>query len=154
MLSVWIEFFSLHTAANRLSYSLFGDVKMTGEFQVVGQNAAALFTLKLHRGDGMTLVAMNWRDGEPPQDFVGFAIEYKEPGGAEFFPLRNRLNFPGPGGEVNPDRQPTTLSPIQKIRWVHFPRDAELPGEFVYKVSPVFMNDRGELGYGEPQEVA
>jgi hypothetical protein len=27
---------------------------MAGEFQVSGQNAPALFTLKLHRGDGMT----------------------------------------------------------------------------------------------------
>ena len=110
------------------------------EFQVSGQNSAAPFTLKLHRGDGMTLVAMNWKDGEPPQDFVGFAIEYKEPGGDEFFALKNRLNFPGPGGEVNLDRLPTTLSPIQKFRWVHFPRNADLPGEFLYKVSPVFMN--------------
>ena len=128
---------------------------MTGEeFQVSGQNDAALFTLKIHRGDGMALVAMNWKDGEPPQDFVGFAIEYKEPGGDRFFPLKNRLNFPGPGGEVNPDQLPTTLSPIQKFRWVHFPRNAELPGEFVYRVSPVFMNERDELSYGEPQEAA
>jgi phosphatidylserine/phosphatidylglycerophosphate/cardiolipin synthase-like enzyme len=128
---------------------------MTGEeFQVSGQNDAALFTLKIHRGDGMALIAMNWKDGEPPQDFVGFAIEYKEPGGDRFFPLKNRLNFPGPGGEVNPDRLPTTLSPIQKFRWVHFPRNAELPGEFVYRASPVFMNERDELSYGEPQEAA
>jgi hypothetical protein len=128
---------------------------MAGEdFQVSGQNAAALFTLKLHRGDGMTLVAMNWKGGEPPQDFVGFAIEYKEPDGDEFFPLKNRLNFPGPGGEVNPDRQPTTLSPIQKFRWVHFPRNAELPGEFVYRVTPAFMNHEDELSYGEAQEAA
>jgi phosphatidylserine/phosphatidylglycerophosphate/cardiolipin synthase-like enzyme len=54
---------------------------MAGEFQVSGQNAAALLTLKLHRGDGMTLIAMNWKIGKPPQDFVGFAIEYKEPTG-------------------------------------------------------------------------
>jgi phosphatidylserine/phosphatidylglycerophosphate/cardiolipin synthase-like enzyme len=128
---------------------------MTGEeFQVSGQNDAALFTLKIHRGDGMALIAMNWKDEEPPQDFVGFAIEYKEPGGDRFFPLKNRLNFPGPGGEVNPERLPTTLSPIQKFRWVHFPRNAELPGEFVYRVSPVFMNERDELSYGEPQEAA
>lgn len=124
------------------------------EFQVSGRNAAAPFTVKLHRGDGMTLVAMNWKDEEPPQDFVGFAIEYKEPGGDEFFPLKNRLNFPGPGGEVNPNRLPTTLSPIQKFRWVHFPRNAELPGEFVYKVIPVFMSQDGELSYGEAQAAA
>src|SRR5215207_9073508 len=127
---------------------------MTGEFQVVGQNAAALFTLKLHRGDGMTLVAMNWKDGKPPQDFVGFAIEYKEPGGHKFFTLKNRLSFPGDRGDVNPNRLSTMLSPIQKFRWVHFPRNAELPGEFVYRVTPVFMNDVDELSYGEAQEAA
>ena len=115
---------------------------------------AAPFTLKIHRGDGMALIAMNWKDEEPPQDFVGFAIEYKEPGGAEFFPLKNRLGFPGASGEINPNALSTRLSPIQKFRWVHFPRNAELPGEFVYKVSPVFMNDIGELSYGEAQEAA
>jgi hypothetical protein len=124
------------------------------EFQVSGQNDAALFTLKLHRGDGMALVAMNWKDGEPPQDFVGFAIEYKEPDGDRFFPLKNRLSFPGAEGEVNPNRMSTRLSPIQKFRWVHFPRNADLPGEFVYRVVPVFMNDRDELSYGEAQEAA
>jgi phosphatidylserine/phosphatidylglycerophosphate/cardiolipin synthase-like enzyme len=124
------------------------------EFQVSGRNTAAPFTLKLHRGDGMTLVAMNWKDEEPPQDFVGFAIEYKEPDGDEFFPLKNRLSFPGDGGEVNPNSLSTLLSPIQKFRWVHFPRDAELPGEFVYRVIPVFMNQDGELSYGEAQEAA
>ncbi len=127
---------------------------MNGEFQVSGRNAAALFTLKLHRGDGMTLVAMNWKGGKPPKDFVGFAIEYKEPGGDKFFPLKNRLSFPGAAGEVNPNRLSTRLSPIQKFRWVHFPRNAELSGEFVYKVTPVFMNDADELSYGEPQEAA
>lgn len=127
---------------------------MTGEYQVSGRNGAALFTLKLHRGDGMTLIAMNWKDGEPPQEFVGFAIEYKEPDGYKFFPLKNRLSFPGDDGGVNPNRLSTRLSPIQKFRWVHFPRNAELPGEFVYKVTPVFMNNDDELSYGEAQEAA
>lgn len=127
---------------------------MAGEFQVSGQNAAAQFTLKLHRGDGMTLIAMNWKNGKPPKDFVGFAIEYKEPDGQKFFPLKNRLSFPGDGGEVNPNRLSTRFSPIQKFRWVHFPRNAELPGEFVYRVTPVFMNTVDELSYGESQETA
>ena len=48
---------------------------MASEFQVSGQNAAALFTLKIHRGDGMALLAMNWKKGKPPDDFVGFAID-------------------------------------------------------------------------------
>ncbi len=127
---------------------------MSGEFQVSGTNAVALFTLKLHRGDGMTLVGMNWKNGQPPQDFVGFAIEYKEPGGQKFFPLKNRIAFPGADGDVNPNKLSTTISPIQKFRWVHFPRNAEMPGEFVYKVTPVFMNNLDELSYGEPQQAA
>lgn len=128
---------------------------MKGDFQVEGGNAAALFTLKLHRGDGMCLIAMNWKKkGKPAKDFAGFAIEYKEPGGDKFFALKNRLSFPAPGGKVNPNTLSTRLSPIQKFRWVHFPRNAELEGEFVYQVTPVFMNDAGELSYGEAQQAA
>lgn len=127
---------------------------MAGEFQVSGNNSAALFTLKLHRGDGMTLVGMNWKAGKPPKDFVGFAIEYKEPGGTKFFSLKNRIAFPGSDGSVNANALSTRLSPIQKFRWVHFPRNAEMDGEFTYKVTPVFMNALDELSYGEPQTAA
>lgn len=121
------------------------------EFQVSGTNSAALFTLKLHRGEGMCLLAMNWRKDKPPKDFVGFAIEYKEPDGDRFFALNNRLAFPGADGGVDDVKKPTLLSPIQKFRWAHFPRNAELAGAFTYKVKPVFMNDKDELSYGEPQ---
>ena len=124
---------------------------MSAEFQVSGNNDDALFTLKLHRGDGMCLVAMNWKKGTPPKDFVGFAIEYKEPAGEKFFSLKNRLCFPAADGDVNPNKLSTRLSPIQKFRWVHFPRNAELDGDFTYKVTPVFMNAKDELSYGEPQ---
>ena len=127
---------------------------MDEEFQVSGRNEAALFTLKLHRGDGMTLVAMNWKNGKPPNNFVGFAIEYKEPGGDRFFALKNRLGFPGANGEVGPNSLSTLRSPIQKFRWVHFPRNAEMSGEFTYRVTPVFMNDQDELSYGEQQVAA
>lgn len=127
---------------------------MTGEFQVSGRNDAALFTLKLHRGDGMLLIAMNWKNGKPPEDFVGFAIEYKEPGGSRFFALNNRLGFRGADGKINPDTLSTRLAPIQKFRWVHFPRNAELAGEFVYRVTPVSMNATDALSYGESQEAA
>ena len=125
---------------------------MSGEFQVSGNNAAALFTMKLHRGDGMTLIGLNWKQGKPPNDFVGFAIEYKEPGGDRFFPLNNRITFPAVDGSVNPTQLSTRLSPIQKFRWVHFPRNANLDGEFSYRVTPVFMNTEDQLSYGEPQE--
>jgi hypothetical protein len=127
---------------------------MAGEFEVLGTNAAALFTLKVHRGDGMALLAMNWKNGEPPADFVGFAMEYREPDGDRFFALKNRLGFPGPGGKVDPSRLTTLQSPIQKFRWVHFPRNAELAGPFTYRVTPVFMNASDELSFGEPQVAA
>jgi hypothetical protein len=127
---------------------------MSDDFQIPGTNQAAPFTLKLHRGEGMVLVAMNWRKGKPPRDLVGFAIEYMEPGGDRFFPLTNRIAFPGAGGEVNPNVLSTRLSPIQKFRWVHFPRNAELPGAFVYRVTPVFMSDSDTLSYGEAQQAA
>jgi phosphatidylserine/phosphatidylglycerophosphate/cardiolipin synthase-like enzyme len=127
---------------------------MSAEFQVSGQNAAALFTLKIHRGDGMALVVMNWKSGKPPQDFVGFAIEYKEPGGTTFFALNNRLTFATAAGAVNAKTLSTRLSPIQKFRWVHFPRNAELSGAFLYRVTPVFMDAADRLSYGAPQEAA
>ncbi len=121
-------------------------------FQVVGTNADAPFSLKLHRGDGMTLVAMNWKVGRPPDNFVGFAIEYQEPGGSQFFALNNRLNFLDASGNVNPQKLPTLQSPIQKFRWVHFPRNAELAGDFIYRVTPMFMDAQGKLSKGEPQQ--
>ena len=127
---------------------------MAKEFQVSGTNSDALFTLKIYRGDGMALLAMNWKKGKPPKDFVGFAIEYKEPKSEKFFSIKNRLCFPTNNGDVNPNKLSSRLSPIQKFRWVHFPRNAELAGEFLYKVTPVFMNSQDELSYGEPQKAA
>ena len=126
---------------------------MANDFQVRGTNDAALFTLRVHRGDGMALLAMNWRGGEPPADFVGFAIEYKEPGGDKFFALKNRLGFLRADGTVDPKTLSTKQSPIQKFRWVHFPRNAEMDGAFTYRVTPVFMNEHDELSEGEAQQV-
>jgi hypothetical protein len=124
----------------------------SSDFQVTGKNTKALFTLKLHRGDGMCLVAMNWKTGKPPNDFVGFAIESRPPGGSTFFPLNNRLTFAASDGEANPVQLSTLVSPIQKFRWVHFPRNANLDGAFTYRVTPIFMDDEDRLSQGEPQE--
>ena len=124
----------------------------TTPFQVTATNGNALFTLKLHRGDGMLLIAMNWKNGKPPKNFVGFSIEYKEPKGKEFFALKNRIAFQNGNGEISKLSLSTMQSPIQKFRWVHFPRNAELDGLFTYKVKPVFMNDQDELSFGEAQE--
>ena len=123
-------------------------------FEILGTNANAPFTLKLHRGDGMTLLGMNWKNGQPPQNFVGFAIEYQEPGGSQFFALNNRLGFLDASGNVNPATLSTLQSPIQKFRWVHFPRNADLAGDFNYRVTPMSMDAQGNLSKGPPQEAA
>ena len=52
---------------------------------------------------GMALVAMDWKDGKPPADFVGFAIEYKEPHGDPLFAV-NRVAFPGAGDSVDQEQ--------------------------------------------------
>lgn len=123
---------------------------MAAEFQVVGENVDAPFTLKVHRGDGMALLAMNWKDGPPPNDFVGFAIEYRPPDADRYCALKNRIGFAGRSGKKNLSLS-TRLSPIQKFRWVHFPRNAHVDGAFTYRVTPVFMNELEELSYGEAQ---
>lgn len=125
---------------------------MEENYQITGINKNALFTLKLHRGDGMTLIAMNWKDTQPPINFVGFAIEYKIPNGETFFALKNRIRFLNEEGDIDANRLSTLEAPIQKFRWIHFPRNAELGGAYTYRVTPVFMNDNEELYNGEPQE--
>jgi hypothetical protein len=125
------------------------------DFVVSANNPAALFTLKVYRGERMALLAMNWANGkQPPDDFIGFAIEYQEPGANQFFPLKNRISFLKNDGNVDPAIKSTMLSPIQKFRWVHFPFHPDLPGNFIYRVKPVFMDANEKLSYGEQQEAA
>jgi len=120
-------------------------------FQVEGGNSSAPFTLKVHRGDGMALLAMNWRSGKPPRDFAGFSIEFREPGSDKFWPLLNSLGFPGQRTKFTDPPIDSTRAPIQKFRWVHFPGNAEQKGEFTYRVTPCFMDAGGTLSRGEPQ---
>jgi phosphatidylserine/phosphatidylglycerophosphate/cardiolipin synthase-like enzyme len=129
---------------------------MPNDCSVEGTVAAAPFTLRVHRGEGMALVAMNWRNGRPPDDFVGFAIEYQEPGDDKFFAVKNRLTFEGsaPAAQSPAARPPkfsSLASPIQKFRWVHFPFHPDLPGLFTYRVTPISMNEEGELSQGVAQ---
>ena len=123
---------------------------MDTDFRVVGTNASAPFSLTIHRGDGMVLLGMNWKIGQPPADFVGFAIQYREPGTKFFKTVRNRIGFPGQ--LVPDDGIRTTEAPIQKFRWVHFPFNADLEGRFLYRVTPMFMNAAGALSGGGAQE--
>ena len=127
---------------------------MSTEFQVVGSNSKALFTLKVHRGDGMALLAMNWRNGKPPRNFVGFAIEFREPDKDKFWALKNRIGFPGQRTKFSDPPIDSTMAPFQIFRWVHFPKDTNLPGKFTYRVTPMFMDETGALGRGESQTAA
>ena len=68
--------------------------------------------------------------------------------------MHNRLTFPGVDLKADPAAARSTRSPIQKFRWVHFPRNAELPGAFHYRVTPVFMAAAGTLRHGVAQAVA
>jgi phosphatidylserine/phosphatidylglycerophosphate/cardiolipin synthase-like enzyme len=127
---------------------------MAGEIEVLGSNANAAFTLKVHRGDGMALLGMNWRDPRPPDDFVGFAIEFRAPNRTGFSALRNRITFATPPANIGAANAESSLwAPIQKFRWVHFPYDPELPGEYRYRVRPAFMSAARAITLGEAQEV-
>lgn len=124
---------------------------MSGAFQVIGQNPAAKFTLKIHRGDGMALLAMDWKNGKPPTTFVGFAIQYTDPTSNQLHALQNRLNFADTPNPKGLRMFPTTDAPIQKFRWIHFPRQAVPAGKLTYHVKPVFMDDNLKLTYGAEQ---
>ena len=127
---------------------------MNTEFQVTGTNSKAPFTLKVHRGDGMALLAMNWRNGKPPRNFVGFAIEFREPDSNKFWALKNRIAFPGQRKKFSDPPIDSTMAPFQIFRWVHFPKNTDLPGKFTYRVTPMFMDESGSLGRGESQTAA
>ena len=124
---------------------------METSYSVQGTNSSAPFTLKVHRGDGMALLGMNWRSGKPPRNFVGFSIEFREPGSTQFWPLKNRIGFPGQRSKQSDPSIESTKAPFQKFRWVHFPFNADKPGKFTYRVTPLFMDPTGVLSRGVEQ---
>ena len=126
---------------------------MSDDFEVLGTNPSAPFSLKVHRGDGMVLLGMDWRDAEPPPNFVGFAIEYRPPNRTKFLALHNRITFATPPSNVGPSLDSSLFAPIQKFRWVHFPFDAEQLGGYRYRVRPAFMDAARAISLGDPQEV-
>lgn len=128
---------------------------MAKDWQVEGDVPGAPFSLKVHKGEGMVLLAMDWIGGLPPHDFVGFAIEFRPPDGDRFFPVKNRLAFPGKSKPLvagKPAEQyPSTEAPFQTFRWIHFPRVADTPGDFDYRVTPMFMGPDGVSAAGVAQ---
>ena len=53
-----------------------------------------------------------------------------------------------------PGALPTLQAPIQKFRWVHFPQNAELAGDFNYRVTPIFMDANDKPTQGPAQQAA
>ena len=84
---------------------------MSDDFQIIARNADAPFTLILHRGDGMTLLAMNWKAASPSRDFIDFPLNAKNLT-ARFWTIKNRINFLNPDGSVNKARTFSRLPPI------------------------------------------
>jgi PLD-like domain len=120
---------------------------VSGEFEAKGTNAAAPFTLKLYRGEGMILAAMNWKQGKPPRNFVGFAIEYQKPNATTFSAVRSTKNFAG-----GPPNEKSTKAPFQRFRWVVFPFEGFREGDFKFRVTPMFMDAQAVLSGGQAQE--
>ena len=106
-------------------------------------------SVKLWRGERMCLVGMDVDQPEP--DFVGFSIEVKSPGSADFMPLRNRVAFSydKPVAEaVDGYRNFSSLkAPFQKFRWVHFPYEPK-GGTYTYRVTKQHMPTDGKLKAG------
>ena len=120
-------------------------------YRIEGTNAAADFTLTAHRGDGMVMLAMNWRVGEPPDNFVGWQIHCVPPGWQNGYFLFNQLRFPALPGLVAGVK--SDLAPFQRFRWVDFPEDTDATGAYRYTVTPAFMDAGNAITPGTAQTV-
>lgn len=115
----------------------------------INAKQASGLSVKLWRGERMCLVGMDVDEPEP--DLVGFSIEVKSPGTADFEPLRNRLAFSydKPVDQaVDGYRNYSSLeAPFQKFRWVHFPFEPK-GGTYSYRVTKQHMPTDGVLKAG------
>ncbi|CAN7176642.1 phospholipase D-like domain-containing protein [Phyllobacterium sp. LjRoot231] len=107
------------------------------------------FRVKLWRGESMCLLGFDV--DAPEADFVGFAVEYKEPGAAAFKRLHNRIAFKyeAPVAEAVTGQRTfrTTEAPLQTFRWVHFPWDPQ-DGIYTYRITKMHMPQDGVLTRG------
>jgi phosphatidylserine/phosphatidylglycerophosphate/cardiolipin synthase-like enzyme len=104
------------------------------DFSVFGEDNG--FRVKLWRGESMCLLGFDV--DHPEDDFVGFAVEYKEPGSDKWLNLRNRLTFDGQAGVNGYRNFPTLQAPLQTFRWVHFPWSPHT-GTYTYRVTRMHM---------------
>jgi phosphatidylserine/phosphatidylglycerophosphate/cardiolipin synthase-like enzyme len=118
------------------------------------QDSQSGFSMKLWRGERMCLLGFDVAEPEP--DLVGFAIECRSPGSAEFFPLRNRLAFsydaPVKKAVTGAQKFLSTVAPFQKFRWMHFPYEPQ-PGMYTYRATKMHMPQDGKLVRGTALEL-
>jgi len=118
------------------------------------QDSQSGFSMKLWRGERMCLLGFDVAEPEP--DLVGFAIECRSPGSAEFFPLRNRLAFsydaPVKKAVTGAQKFLSTVAPFQKSRWMHFPYEPR-PGMYTYRATKMHMPQDGKLVRGTALEL-
>jgi phosphatidylserine/phosphatidylglycerophosphate/cardiolipin synthase-like enzyme len=103
------------------------------------------FRVKLWRGESACLLGFDV--DQPEDDFVGFALEFQEPGDTGFQTLRNRLNFDYPDAVDGYRNFSTFDAPLQTYRWVHFPWDPQT-GTYTYRVTKVHMPADNQLTNG------
>lgn len=112
-------------------------------------------TIKLHRGERKCLIGLDLDRSNATDDFVGFALEFREPGNGPWKRVWNRLRFSYDGLTEDEKRAgaPSTVAPIQKFRWVHFPFEPR-DGEYRYRATPIYMRADGSLVRGQAVEAA
>jgi phosphatidylserine/phosphatidylglycerophosphate/cardiolipin synthase-like enzyme len=108
-------------------------------------NEVGGFRVKLWRGESACLLGFDV--DEPDDDFVGFAVEFRDPDSTDFQNLCNRLSF-GANDAVNGFRNfPTLDAPLQTFRWVHFPWESKT-GIYTYRVTKMHMPTDNTLTKG------
>lgn len=110
-------------------------------------------TFKIYRGEGAALLAFDMDASDATEDFVGFTVEVKYPGSADWGALRNRLHFQYPPGSESSGGFSTREAPLQKFRWTHVPQEI-LEGEYRYRLTPKYMRGDGSLVTGTTVENA
>lgn len=110
-------------------------------------------TLKLYRGEGTALLSFDLDQSRATEDFVGFAVEFREPGENNWKRMGNRLHFDYDGPRAGKASFPSTEAPIQKYRWNHYPFDLR-PGEYRYRITAMYMRPDGLLVRGDKVESA
>jgi phosphatidylserine/phosphatidylglycerophosphate/cardiolipin synthase-like enzyme len=99
-------------------------------------NEVGGFRVKLWRGESACLLGFDV--DEPEDDFVGFAVEFREPDSTDFQNLRNRLSFGAPDAVDGFRNFPTLQAPLQTFRWAHFPWESKT-GIYTYRVTKMHM---------------